>query len=269
MMTDFFGVLTLFLISHIFADFPLQPDSWVKAKKDKMAKALELYMHVALHGAIQVIPALIIGLDWQSTFSLVLLVAVSHFFIDWVKAVFDNYADKEGNDLPQKGYKLRYFLIDQLAHIFVLAAIAVHVVGGVSIQSVFEHERFLDGAMVLLGYMLLLKPTSILIGTVLQKYPLSKNATDENSELPDDGLDKAGEFIGYLERSLIFTFTLAGSYAAVGFVLAAKSIFRFGELNAKNNRGLTEYVLIGSLLSVVIATLVGTLISLAIGYQIK
>lgn len=76
------------------------------------------------------------------------------------------------------------------------------------------------------------------------------------------GLVAGGELIGYLERLLILTFTLVGSYAAVGFVLAAKSIFRFGELNQSANRGMTEYVLIGSLLSVVITTLIGALVSL-------
>jgi len=75
--------------------------------------------------------------------------------------------------------------------------------------------------------------------------------------------------IGYLERVLILTFTLVGSYAAVGFVLAAKSIFRFGELNKSNDRSMTEYVLIGSLVSVVITTLTGTLMSFGLNVQIK
>ncbi|WP_021024237.1 hypothetical protein [Salinivibrio costicola] len=75
------------------------------------------------------------------------------------------------------------------------------------------------------------------------------------------GLVAAGALIGYLERILILTFTLLGSYTAVGFVLAAKSIFRFGELTRSTDRSLTEYVLIGSLLSVVITTLVGVVIT--------
>jgi hypothetical protein len=60
-----------------------------------------------------------------------------------------------------------------------------------------------------------------------------------------------------------------GSYEAVGFVLAAKSIFRFGELNKTNDRSMTEYVLIGSLVSVVITTLVGTLLSFGLEVKIK
>jgi hypothetical protein len=41
------------------------------------------------------------------------------------------------------------------------------------------------------------------------------------------------------------------------FLLAAKSIFRFGDLKKVKDRKLTEYVLIGTLLSFGIAILVG------------
>ena len=46
-------------------------------------------------------------------------------------------------------------------------------------------------------------------------------------------------------------------------------VFRFGELNKSDDRNMTEYVLIGSLLSVVITTLVGTLMSLGLDVKIK
>jgi len=62
---------------------------------------------------------------------------------------------------------------------------------------------------------------------------------------------------------------LVCSYVAVGFVLAGKSIFRFGELNQSANRSMTEYVLIGSLISVVITTLIGVLVSLGVGIKFK
>ncbi|MCG9647983.1 hypothetical protein L1D24_05290 [Vibrio brasiliensis] len=41
------------------------------------------------------------------------------------------------------------------------------------------------------------------------------------------------------------------------------------ELSKSNDRSMTEYVLIGSLVSVVITTLVGTLMSLGLGNDIK
>lgn len=104
-----------------------------------------------------------------------------------------------------------------------------------------------------------------MIASILRKYPIS--GTENNTSV--NGLVAGGELIGYLERVLILTFTLMGSYVAVGFVLAAKSIFRFGELNKSDDRSMTEYVLIGSLVSVVITTLIGTLISLGLDVKIK
>ena len=61
------------------------------------------------------------------------------------------------------------------------------------------------------------------------------------------------KYIGILERVLIFVFILTNHFEAVGFLLAAKSIFRFGDLKEAQDLKLTEYVLIGTLLSFGIA----------------
>jgi len=53
---------------------------------------------------------------------------------------------------------------------------------------------------------------------------------------------------------------LTGHFEAIGFLLAAKSIFRFGDLKEAKDRKLTEYVLIGTLLSFGLALLTGLLV---------
>ena len=63
------------------------------------------------------------------------------------------------------------------------------------------------------------------------------------------GIDGGGEIIGLLERLLIFFFVLNGIWSAIGFLVAAKSIFRFGELKDRENRIEAEYILIGTLYS--------------------
>jgi hypothetical protein len=47
------------------------------------------------------------------------------------------------------------------------------------------------------------------------------------------------------------------TWVKAGFLLAAKSVFRFGDLKESKDRKLTEYVLIGTLLSFGIALLAG------------
>lgn len=66
----------------------------------------------------------------------------------------------------------------------------------------------------------------------------------------------AGEWIGYIERSPILTFAITGNIEAVGFLLAAKSVFRFGDLNKAKEIKITEYVLLGTLTSFTNALLV-------------
>jgi len=66
--------------------------------------------------------------------------------------------------------------------------------------------------------------------------------------------DNTGKLIGNIERVLLFLFVLFDSMAAIGFVIAAKSIARFEELKHKK---FAEYYLIGTLTSALIAILMG------------
>lgn len=123
-----------------------------------------------------------------------------------------------------------------------------------TVTSVLIKAFNLNHSVIFLGYALILKPSSLLIERILKRYTLN-DALSEH-----DGLKSGGELIGYLERILILTFSLQGEYAVIGFILTAKSIFRFGELNQSQNRRLTEYVLLGSLLSVTITSVIALLL---------
>jgi len=73
-------------------------------------------------------------------------------------------------------------------------------------------------------------------------------------------LESAGKLIGMLERVLVFVFIYMGRWEGVGFLLAAKSVFRFGDLKDAHSMKLTEYVLIGTLLSFGIAIVTGIIL---------
>jgi hypothetical protein len=68
---------------------------------------------------------------------------------------------------------------------------------------------------------------------------------DERPTVPPPA--QVGATIGVLERLLIVTFMLAGADAAIGFVIAAKTIARFRLLD---DRDFAEYYLLGTLASV-------------------
>jgi hypothetical protein len=67
---------------------------------------------------------------------------------------------------------------------------------------------------------------------------------------------RVGATIGVLERLLIVTFVLIGAEAAIGFVIAAKTLARFKQLD---DRGFAEYYLLGTLASVGVALGTGLL----------
>ena len=83
------------------------------------------------------------------------------------------------------------------------------------------------------------------------------------SEAPKGGKDaitvpavelSRGLVIGVLERALALTLVLASQFSALGLILAAKAIVRY---QALDDRDFAEYVLIGTLTSLLIALLVG------------
>ena len=152
-----------------------------------------------------------------------------------------------------KKTKRFWFLLDQFLHVITLVGIAFFYTNTTIDFSFFGNNFWI----ILTGIVLLTKPTSIIIRNIISIWTPEKKAKDNS-------LENAGNYIGILERLFIFCFILTHHFEAIGFLLAAKSIFRFGDLKAAKDRKLTEYVLIGTLLSFGIALLIGLLVQLAI-----
>ena len=73
--------------------------------------------------------------------------------------------------------------------------------------------------------------------------PLASRLKNEN-----EGLPQAGRLIGQFERTLAFMLILAGEAKGIGFLIAAKSVFRFGDIQG-DERSESEYIIIGTLAS--------------------
>lgn len=80
--------------------------------------------------------------------------------------------------------------------------------------------------------------------------------------VPTGAPARIGATIGALERLLIVAFVLVNAEAAVGFVIAAKTIARFKQLD---DRGFAEYYLLGTLASVSVAFLSAVIAKAALG----
>ena len=232
-------LLIKLLLAHIIGDFFLQPQKWVKDKERKKLKSPKLYFHILIH------IVLLLVILWDLTlWPVVLLIGVTHFIIDTTKL-----------SIQKKKTKRLLFFIDQALHILVILIVYfMYTNTETGFKALFTEENLL----LLTCFAFLTQPVSILMKTIFSKWDISK-LTEGNESLKD-----AGKYIGILERILVFIFIVADHWEAVGFLITAKSVFRFGDLKESKHRKLTEYILIGTLISFGIAILTGILFQITL-----
>ncbi len=63
---------------------------------------------------------------------------------------------------------------------------------------------------------------------------------------------------------LPLSFILVNQFAAIGFLLAAKSILRFGDTKETNHRKINEYILVGTMTSFSVTIALGLVIKMLI-----
>jgi hypothetical protein len=233
-------VFVKLLLAHLIGDFLLQPTSWVNDKEKLRHRSIYLYLHIFLHFILAWILVGEIAFGWFA-----LALAILHGCIDFLKLAFQN-----------KKTKRLWFSVDQLLHLLVIIAVTL-IYNNTTPDFASIGNQFW---ITITGFILLTKPTSIIIKNIISIW------TPEN-KTNDDSLQNAGNYIGILERLFVFCFILTGHFEAIGFLIAAKSIFRFGDLKEAKDRKLTEYVLIGTLLSFGIALLIGLLVQLSLGFS--
>lgn len=225
-------LLIKLILAHLLGDFLLQPDSWVKAKEKRKIKAWQLYLHIFLHFALLML------FVWELEFlKWALLLTLSHFIVDVMKLYFQNSQTKR-----------RWFFIDQGIHFVFIIVVWIVSQEFFFLPSELFNERTILFITVVYA---LTQPASILVKFLISKWSPSDSIDSS------DSLENAGKYIGVLERLFVFVFVITGNLQAIGFLLAAKSVFRFGDLKESKERKLTEYVLIGTLLSFGIAMLAG------------
>jgi hypothetical protein len=107
-------------------------------------------------------------------------------------------------------------------------------------------------ALLATGYLYVAGRGVVLIRSVLE-WPSLQMRRDEDRSAGAIEVAR-GRAIGALERALTLTLVLLGEYTAVGWIIAAKSLARFKQLE---DREFAEYFLVGTLSSFLLALLVG------------
>lgn len=254
-------ILLRLIIAHILADFPLQSNKMAKGKKKGLVSK-HFYQHILIVG---IVTYLLLG-QWSNWLG-PLIIMLIHGGVDAIKAGVESlskWARREEKWL---------FAIDQALHLLTLL-----VYWAITSCLFNDGENFLlalnklvftntDILVLAIAYLVLTMPVGILIGLITKKWQ-SEIKRDDNKrrrENPtgdfsgEESLKNAGKTIGIIERSLILTFILLSQYQAIGFLIAAKSVFRFGDLKETGQRKRTEYILIGTLLSFTISIVIGVI----------
>lgn len=237
MTSESVEVLLAVLAAHLLTDFPLQSDETAASKRD--------WTILARHAGVAAAGAYLLAGLW-SAWALPLYVFGAHAIIDAAKARW-------------RGSELLGFCLDQAAHIAALACLPAVLSRLGQLQSPFWVDRFegpmLAGYVLASGAILAIWVSGVAVGLAVE--PFHQQVEEASKDAPRQGLAGAGRLIGQLERALIFMFVLAGQPAAIGFLIAAKSVFRFGEVSDPKNRKDAEYIIIGTLLSFALGTMVG------------
>jgi len=264
-------LISLAILAHLVADFVLQTDAIAEAKAAQDARAWRgLGIHAGIV-AICLVPFVVAygarGLGY------LLVVSITHGLIDRTKVVLNRRAapaaevsppaellaapdapgDRAWTPIPAV-----LFLADQAGHFVVLLVGASVLLLGQPTLAVWRDAVHAAGthllpvahqgpALIVLVVLIDLAIINIrgglfLVGTLLTPRGFASGA--------EPGPERVGATIGVLERLIVCVLVLAGQSAAIGFVIAAKTLARFKQLD---DREFAEYYLLGTLASVTIA----------------
>jgi hypothetical protein len=227
--------LTKLILSHLLTDFILQPGGWVEQRNQKHFASAKLYLHVLVTAGLAY---LFIG--WRY-WAVALVILITHFLID----VWKSYRPRV----------VLYFVLDQLLHLGVIVGCWLVTFQYWDIWDDLRGRLDTDRRfwIVLAAFVFVTAPAGILIGELTKRW--SGKIND-----PENSLVDAGKWIGIAERIIVLVLVLQGQYSAIGLLVTAKGIIRFSEKDRQEIK--TEYLVIGTLLSIGIAILTGLAVKL-------
>lgn len=232
------------LCAHVFADYMFQTTDMVRRKKEPAIFARHIAIvagtaFFALGGAVLLVAA----------------VALAHGLIDaWKTYLLDD----------EVGDTQRAYLADQALHLMSLALLAIWMPGAAG-QGLWGGLPLADAMLWVSGLIIATRAGEHAVRYLMTGFNLTwreetdqaiapnapaalpEGATAPEAGAEDAGLPDAGRVIGLLERALIFIMVMAGQPAAVGFLIAAKSVLRFDTV--RKGRRASEYVIVGTLAS--------------------
>lgn len=229
-------IVAILISVHLLADFLFQTSAYSE-KKRKMLKPLLL--HCFIYFIIFEIVLLPI-LQFKKLFLLGVIISVLHFLIIFTK-------NKLEKSFPQRRLQIWIFSINQLIHFVILIGIYYIFNLANSVSNLYINLEGYENFKIIILYIsvfsIIYEPASVFIRKLFISISPKTYPKAYSEEL------KAGNIIGKLERTIIAILLLNNQFGLIGFVLTAKSIARFKQMEDKN---FAEKYLIGTLTSFLI-----------------
>ncbi len=229
-------IIAILISIHLLADFLFQTSAYSE-KKRKILKSLLL--HCLIYFIVFEIVLLLI-LQFKKAILTGMIISVFHFLINFIK-------NKLEKIFPQRRLQIWIFSINQLIHFTIL--IGMYYIFNLenSVSNLYlkleGYENFKTIILYISVFSIIFEPASVFIRKLFISIS-SKTYPKENLEEL-----KAGNIIGKLERTIIAILLLNNQFGLIGFVLTAKSIARFKQMEDKD---FAEKYLIGTLTSFLI-----------------
>ena len=235
-------MILLLVTCHLIGDFYLQSDALAIEKRSNNKK---LWGHFLLYAIpFTVFPILSISVFTLGNYFFGFLlcagvVIVLHAIIDTVKIALQRLR-------PQINSRENIlFVCDQLVHfgsIIAICFVAERMGLLPSREFIMVEVNDLNLLKIAVFLLFLGKPTNIIFKAFFDKY------AEEGTNVAAVTKDGAGALIGSLERLTMGILVLLGQFAALGIVMAAKTLTRYTRMS--ENPRFAEYYLIGTLFSV-------------------
>lgn len=282
-------LLLSLILAHLIADFFMQSDEMASKKMKYIHRHL---LHHVIFTSIVVIGFWLYSYPSSSFLDKAVLpitvILVTHYAIDYVKIkLVDSLHLSEGKNLKL----LYFFIVDQLLHLFVLI-LTSFIFFRMDVLKIAMRLFFADNGRLspvnslLLILIIIVLATSvsghlirILLGSIPNqlltfegKYAYKNEWTSSREK--GQGLTEEyhysvfnkhdltrGKLIGYIERLLVILLTFYNAFPAIGFIVAAKSIARFKQMD---DRDWAEYFLLGTLSSMFLGITLGIILKEAL-----
>lgn len=229
-------IVAILISVHLLADFLFQTSAYSEKKRKKLKPLL---LHCFIYFIVFEIVLLPI-LQFKKVFLLGMIISVLHFFINFTK-------NKLEKSFPQRRLQIWIFSINQLIHFALLIGMNYIFNLENSTNNLYlklqEYENFKIIVLYTSVFSIIFEPASVFIKKL---FSLISPKTYPKTNLEEL---KAGNIIGKLERIIIAILLLNNQFGVIGFVLTAKSIARFKQME---NRDFAEKYLIGTLTSFLI-----------------